>query len=65
MENNPNILESVRLREHIVLPLIAIQQYALMNIRNLNGENKMYENRYRRLIIRAMFGIINAARNSA
>jgi phosphoenolpyruvate carboxylase len=55
----------VRLRERIVLPLIAIQQFALMNIRNLNDENKMYENRYRRLIIRAMFGIINAARNSA
>jgi phosphoenolpyruvate carboxylase len=65
MENNPNIRDSVRLRERIVLPLIAIQQYALMNMRNLNDENKMYEVRYRKLIIRSMFGIINAARNSA
>jgi phosphoenolpyruvate carboxylase len=65
MENNPNIRDSVRLRERIVLPLIAIQQFALMNIRNLNEENKMYEMRYRKLIIRSMFGIINAARNSA
>lgn len=65
MENNPNIRDSVRLRERIVLPLIAIQQYALMNMRNLNDENKMYEMRYRKLIIRSMFGIINAARNSA
>lgn len=65
MENNPSIRDSVRLRERIVLPLIAIQQYALINIRNLNDDNRMYENRYRRLIIRAMFGIINAARNSA
>ncbi len=65
MENNPTIRDSVRLRERIVLPLIAIQQFALMNIRNLNDQNKMYEMRYRKLIIRAMFGIINAARNSA
>ena len=65
MENNPNIRDSVRLRERIVLPLIAIQQFALMNIRNLTEENKMYEIRYRKLIIRSMFGIINAARNSA
>jgi len=65
MENSPNIRDSVRLREQIVLPLIAIQQFALMNIRNLTNENKMYEVRYRKLIIRCMFGIINAARNSA
>ncbi|MBX2894553.1 MAG: phosphoenolpyruvate carboxylase [Cyclobacteriaceae bacterium] len=65
MENNPNIRDSVKLRERIVLPLIAIQQYALMNIRNLNDSTKMYEQRYRKLIIRCMFGIINAARNSA
>ena len=65
MENNPNIRDSVRLRERIVLPLIAIQQFALMNIRNLSDENKAHEVRYRKLIIRTMFGIINAARNSA
>jgi phosphoenolpyruvate carboxylase len=65
MENNPNIRDSVRLRERIVLPLIAIQQFALMNIRNLDEQNKMFEMRYRKLIIRCMFGIINAARNSA
>ncbi|MBX2900016.1 MAG: phosphoenolpyruvate carboxylase [Cyclobacteriaceae bacterium] len=65
MENNPGIRDSVRLRERIVLPLIAIQQFALMNIRNLTDTNKQYEPRYRKLIIRCMFGIINAARNSA
>jgi phosphoenolpyruvate carboxylase len=65
MENNPNIRDSVRLRERIVLPLIAIQQYALMNSRNLTDQNRMFEIRYRKLIIRCMFGIINAARNSA
>jgi phosphoenolpyruvate carboxylase len=65
MGNNPNIRQSVYLREQIVLPLIAIQQSALMNLRNLNEANKVHELRYRKLIIRSMFGIINAARNSA
>ena len=65
----PFVLIGMKLRkvpqDKIVLPLIAIQQFALMNIRNLTEENKMYEMRYRKLIIRSMFGIINAARNSA
>jgi phosphoenolpyruvate carboxylase len=65
MANNPMIKSSVGLREKIVLPLIVIQQYALMNLRNLREEDKPYEQYYRRLIIRCMFGIINAARNSA
>ena len=65
MGNNPNIRDSVKLRERIVLPLIAIQQYALMNLRNTPDLNKEDETRYRKLIIRCMFGIINAARNSA
>jgi phosphoenolpyruvate carboxylase len=47
------------------LPLIAIQQASLMNLRNLTDDKKAYELRYRKLIIRSMFGIINAARNSA
>ncbi|MBS1488511.1 MAG: phosphoenolpyruvate carboxylase [Bacteroidetes bacterium] len=65
MENNPSIKESVRLRERVVLPLVTIQQYALMNLRHLTKENKVHEQRYRKLVVRCMFGIINAARNSA
>ena len=65
MENNATIRDSVKLRERIVLPLITIQQFALMNLRNIKEENKVFELRYRKLIIRSMFGIINAARNSA
>src|SRR5258708_7402537 len=65
MENNASIRESVKLRERIVLPLITIQQFALMNMRNLNDTNKAFEPSFRKLIIRCMFGIINAARNSA
>ena len=65
MENNATIRDSVKLRERIVLPLITIQQFALMNLRNKEDADKAYELRYRKLIIRCMFGIINAARNSA
>lgn len=65
MDNNPVQRDSVRLRERIVLPLIAIQQFALVNLRHQTEKNKIYELRYRKLIIRCMFGIINAARNSA
>jgi phosphoenolpyruvate carboxylase len=65
MENNAAIRDSVKLRERIVLPLIVIQQFALMNLRNLKESERPYELRYRKLIIRCMFGIINAARNSA
>ncbi len=65
MGNNQMIRSSVSLREKIVLPLVVIQQYALMNLRHLREEDKPYEQYYRRLIIRCVFGIINAARNSA
>lgn len=57
--------DSVKLREKIVLPLIAIQQFALMNLRNPDANTKGNELKYQKLIIRSMFGIINAARNSA
>jgi phosphoenolpyruvate carboxylase len=65
MENNPTIRESVSLREKIVLPLVAIQQFALMSLRHQKDGEKELEPLYRKLIIRCMFGIINAARNSA
>jgi phosphoenolpyruvate carboxylase len=65
MGSNPNIRDSVKLRERIVLPLIAIQQFALMNLRQGDESKKPFETNYRKLVIRSMFGIINAARNSA
>lgn len=65
MENNPVNRDSVKLRERIVLPLITIQQFALYQLRNLDAKTKQYETNYRKLVVRCMFGIINAARNSA
>ncbi|HEX5171641.1 MAG TPA: phosphoenolpyruvate carboxylase [Cyclobacteriaceae bacterium] len=65
MDNNPLNRDSVRLRERIVLPLITIQQYGLQELRSNESAEKQYEKNYRKLIMRCMFGIINAARNSA
>lgn len=65
MENTPMNRDSVKLRERIVLPMITIQQYALQQLRNLESSEKQYEPIYRKLVLRCMFGIINAARNSA
>lgn len=65
MENNASIRDSIRLREKIVLPMITIQQFALQQLRSDHADAKVFEQQYRRLALRCMFGIINAARNSA
>ncbi|MGC3945958.1 MAG: phosphoenolpyruvate carboxylase [Chryseolinea sp.] len=65
MENTPMNRDSVKLRERIVMPLITIQQFALQHLRGLEPIDKQYEQTCRKLVIRCMFGIINAARNSA
>jgi phosphoenolpyruvate carboxylase len=65
MENTPVNRDSVKLRERIVLPLITIQQFALQHLRQLDANDKQFEKQYRKLVMRCMFGIINAARNSA
>lgn len=65
MENTPMNRDSVKLRERIVLPLITIQQFALQHLRQLDKSEEQYEKLYRKLVVRCMFGIINAARNSA
>lgn len=65
MENNPINRDSVKLRERIVLPLITIQQFGIQNLRNLDNNEKPFVERYKKLVLRCMFGIINAARNSA
>jgi phosphoenolpyruvate carboxylase len=65
MENNPLNRDSVKLREKIVLPLITIQQFALQQLRALDETERQYEKIYQKLVLRCMFGIINAARNSA
>ncbi|MBC7557353.1 MAG: phosphoenolpyruvate carboxylase, partial [Chryseobacterium sp.] len=61
MEEEPISKKSVEIREKIVLPLLSIQQYALIKIKK-NPENK---EAFEKLVIRSLFGNINASRNSA
>jgi phosphoenolpyruvate carboxylase len=53
--------DSIQLREEIVLPLLVIQQFALMELEQNSNEKEVYE----KLVMRSLYGIINAARNSA
>lgn len=60
-EEDPLSRKSVKIREKIVLPLLSIQQYALMKIQKGEGNKAAYE----KLVTRSLFGNINASRNSA
>jgi phosphoenolpyruvate carboxylase len=64
LSENPGSRRSIALREQIVLPLIAIQQFALQQLRS-EGLSKEEQELFRKMALRAMFGIINAARNAA
>ncbi|RNA62144.1 phosphoenolpyruvate carboxylase [Chryseobacterium nematophagum] len=60
-EEDPLSRKSVKIREKIVLPLLSIQQYALMKIQKGEGSRESYG----KLVTRSLFGNINASRNSA
>jgi phosphoenolpyruvate carboxylase len=67
MENYPDGKASVKMREDIVLPLLVIQQYALMKIneiKKVSGADKLLAV-YEKLVTRSLFGNTNASRNSA
>lgn len=55
---------SIQMRDKIVLPLLTIQQYALHELRKSDSDSNK-KPIYEKLVTRSMFGIINAARNSA
>lgn len=61
MEEEPVGRKSVKIREKIVLPLLSIQQYALMKLQKNEGDRDVLE----KLVTRSLFGNINASRNSA
>ena len=58
---------SISMRERIVMPLLTIQQFAIMNIREMEDNliNTPLKPTYEKLVMRSSFGIINAGRNSA
>jgi phosphoenolpyruvate carboxylase len=70
--DNPSSRESIDLRQRVVLPLLVIQQYALIKVNALEeGDAKTAASQaelvklYEKMIIRSLFGNINASRNSA
>lgn len=68
MENYPDGKVSIQMRENIVLPLLTIQQYALMKIKELKlakEPNEKLISVYEKIVTRSLFGNTNASRNSA
>ena len=67
MAEYPIEQQSIKMRERIVLPLLTIQQFALMSVSEIekNKSNKTKINVLEKLVMRCSFGIINAGRNSA
>ncbi len=68
MQNNAVGKASIDLREDIVLPLITIQQFALLKIQELQKDkhqNMDLLKVYKKMVTRSLFGNINASRNSA
>lgn len=67
LEDNANSRMSINLRQRIVTPLLLIQQYALIKVAALKDKDpddpciEFYE----KMIMRSLFGNINASRNSA
>lgn len=67
LEDHSTNQNSIRLRMQIVLPLLVIQQYALMKVREMSSDenNNAKLEVYEKMIVRSLFGNINASRNSA
>jgi len=64
MEADTVSKHSILLRDRIVLPLLTIQQYTLSKVQKPLLEANLLA-AYEKLLTRTMFGVINAARNSA
>jgi len=64
MEQYPVERRSIALRERIVLPLVIIQHYALQQLdKHKDDEEKVKI--FNKLVIRTVYGIVNAGRNLA
>lgn len=63
MEEYPVDRRSIAVRERIVLPLVIIQHYALLRLNETTDEE--LTGVYNKLVIRTVYGIVNAGRNLA
>lgn len=60
MADEPISKRSIENREAIVLPLLVIQQYALQKL----GQDTASKNVFEKMVVRSVYGNINASRNS-
>ena len=68
MEYEPAGKASIKVREDIALPLLTIQQFALQKVNQLYKEKDIDQKDLKileKLVVRSLFGNINASRNSA
>ena len=69
LQDNPSSRLSIALRQKLVLPLLIIQQYALMKAQSADGESldprDSHLEDYEKMVMRSLFGNVNASRNSA
>ena len=66
MEDSRAMRASIAVREQIVLPLLTIQQFALRSIEQLKTKGELDQlGVYESMVMRSLFGNINASRNSA
>lgn len=63
MEEYPVEKRSIAVRERIVLPLVIVQHYALQCVNSKKDED--LNDIYNKLVIRTVYGIVNAGRNLA
>lgn len=61
MQEYPVEKHSIAMRERIMLPLVVLQHYALQKAKN-SGDEEL-KNAYAKLVIRTVYGIVNAGRN--
>ena len=68
LENYPVIYDSIMLREHVVLPLLVIQQFAMIELLRLKDSDSATSFKVRqvlrKLILKSLAANVNASRNS-
>lgn len=64
MEEYPVERKSISIREKIVLPLVIIQHYALQQLNTMEETDERVKI-FNKLVIRTVYGIVNAGRNLA
>ena len=65
MDDQPTGKASIKIREEIVLPLLTIQQYALIKLQKNSIVGNKQKEIFEKIVTRSLFGNINASRNSA